>query len=214
MLTVATIAYIDGFNLYFGSLRHTPYKWLNPKELIRLHFPNDTIARVRYFTADISGRGGDKQKAERQQVYMRALRTLPNLHVHKGRYLRTKATRPVVTPPPAQIEIWKDEEKGSDVNLASWMILDAVDRRCETAIVVSNDSDLEMPIRVLRFRFGLKVGVLFPLNPNKTDRKASAVLTAAADFVETVRPGALGLSQLPDPVPALHGGPISKPPGW
>lgn len=213
---MTTIAYIDGFNLYFGSLKHTPYKWLDVRELCRLHFPNDQFAAVRYFTARISGRG-DPSKPLRQQAYLRAIATIPDVSIHYGSYLRTQATRPLVQPlpgGPGSALVWKDEEKGSDVNLACWMLLDAFDARCDTAVVVSNDSDLETPIKILRYRFGIKVGVLFPLNPQKPTRKASTRLVAAADFVETVRPGALQNSQLATQLADALGHAITKPAAW
>jgi hypothetical protein len=29
-----TWEYVDGFNLYYGAVKGTPYKWLNPVELV------------------------------------------------------------------------------------------------------------------------------------------------------------------------------------
>jgi hypothetical protein len=43
--------------------------------------------------------------------------------------------------------VYHTEEKGSDVNLATRLILDGLDGLWEEAIVISNDSDLESPIR-------------------------------------------------------------------
>ena len=49
--------YVDGFNLYYRALRKTPHKWLNPLTLAQgLLDPNDSIDRLRYFTARISPR--------------------------------------------------------------------------------------------------------------------------------------------------------------
>jgi len=43
--------YIDGFNLYYGCLKGTLDKWLDPAALARRLLPADTIKRIRYFTA-------------------------------------------------------------------------------------------------------------------------------------------------------------------
>jgi len=56
---VPTNVYVDGFNLYYGCLRGTPYKWLDLDALCRRLFPRDRINRIRYFTAIVSARPGD-----------------------------------------------------------------------------------------------------------------------------------------------------------
>lgn len=45
--------YIDGFNLYYDSLKGTADKWLDLTALCRVSFPEDEIGLVRYFTAQI-----------------------------------------------------------------------------------------------------------------------------------------------------------------
>ena len=64
----------------------------------------------------------------------------------------------------------KTDEKGSDVNLATFMLLDAVDA-ITSSPMISNASDLLLPIEVVSKRLGLTVGVL---NPNQ--RNPSVVL--------------------------------------
>ena len=66
--------YVDGFNLYFGALRNTPYRWLNIVELSRRLLRDEvTLNRVRYFTARVVSRPDDPTAAERQETYLRAL---------------------------------------------------------------------------------------------------------------------------------------------
>jgi hypothetical protein len=48
--------YVDGFNLYYGCLRHTAYKWLDLEALCKRLLPAYDIRRIRYFTARVSGR--------------------------------------------------------------------------------------------------------------------------------------------------------------
>ena len=50
-----TIAYVDGFNLYFGALRKTPHRWLNLQRLIALHLmPHNHLVGIKYFTAKLN----------------------------------------------------------------------------------------------------------------------------------------------------------------
>jgi hypothetical protein len=71
--------YIDGFNLYYGALKGSPYKWLDLAALCHLMLPNDTIQSIKYFTAIVSARPYDLDLPVRQQMYLRALKTIGNL---------------------------------------------------------------------------------------------------------------------------------------
>lgn len=53
---MATCVYVDGFNLYYGALKGTPYRWLDLEQPAAALLPEDEIARIRYFTARVSGR--------------------------------------------------------------------------------------------------------------------------------------------------------------
>ncbi len=74
---VRTSVYIDGFNLYYGAVEGTPYRWLNVVELCRRLLPRDEVAKVRYFTALVKDTRSDRTKSVRQQTFIRALQTLP-----------------------------------------------------------------------------------------------------------------------------------------
>jgi hypothetical protein len=52
------------------------------------------------------------------------------------------------------------EEKGSDVNVASHLLIDVLEGSIEAAIVISNDSDLRLPIQQARSR--VPVGTVNP----------------------------------------------------
>ena len=68
--------YVDGFNLYYGALKGTQFKWLNLVELARHVLPAyHTIDKLIYFTARVSGVSNRRAPA-RQQVYLNALNTL------------------------------------------------------------------------------------------------------------------------------------------
>src|SRR5947208_16760199 len=59
------------------------------------------------------------------------------------------------------VEVIRTEEKGSDVNLATMLLVDSFAEEFELAVVISNDSDLAMPIEVVR-QMGFDVGILNP----------------------------------------------------
>lgn len=105
-------------------------------------------------------------------------------------------------------EVLTLEEKGSDVNLATYLLIDAFDQRADAAIVLSNDSDLSEPIRRVRGRFGLEVAVLNPT------RYRSGALQSIATSYKAVTLQDVRACQLPNPVIDPSGRRISKPLGW
>lgn len=207
-----TIVYVDGFNLYYGCLRGTPYKWLDLEKLCGLLLPShvNRIVAIKYFTARVQARAGDVNKPIRQQAYFRALSTSPKISIIEGQFLthvvrmRTANSSPPCGP---YIDVVKTEEKGSDVNLASHLLMDGFDDEYEVAVVVSNDSDLLEPIRMVRRKLGKVVGLL---NPHP---KPSAVLVQEANFVKQIRKGPLGAAQFRATLSDSKGA-ISKPNGW
>ena len=73
---MATNVYVDAFNLYYGCLRGTPYRWLDLGALCTRLLPKDRISRIRYLTAALSPRPDDPRARQRQQIYLRALETV------------------------------------------------------------------------------------------------------------------------------------------
>jgi hypothetical protein len=67
---MATNVYVDAFNLYYGSLKGTPYRWLDLGALCARLLPKDRINRIRYFTATVSTRPDNPDAPQRQQVYL------------------------------------------------------------------------------------------------------------------------------------------------
>ncbi len=149
--------YVDGFNLYH-ALRDTPYKWLDLRKLARFLLPNDRIHRVRYFTSRITV-PRDQPKEQNQQAYIRALKTLPRLSVHYGTCRSDSEFLPRAGGKPGQHElVIERKQKGSDVNLASMLLADGFRGDYEVAVVVSDDSDLVLPIKIVTNQLRLPVG--------------------------------------------------------
>jgi uncharacterized LabA/DUF88 family protein len=206
-----TIVYIDGFNLYYGAIRHTPYKWLNLCTLCGHLLPRNIVIKVKYFTAIIKPLSSDPQKAVRQQTYLRALRTLPRMDVILGTFLSHIVTMPIANPAPGGpkfAKVIKTEEKGSDVNIAAHMINDAHKGACDVTVLISNDSDLAEPVRIVREELKMPVGII---NPHQ--QHPSHSLIKYASFMKQLRKGVLSASQLPPMLRDAHGD-IVKPASW
>lgn len=210
-----TIVYVDGFNLYYGALKDGPSRWLNVTELCRrLLRPTHQIVAVRYFTARVQPRPGNPKQAQRQQVYLRALATTPGLSIHYGHFLTRKVNRRLTRPPrrgsPNRL-VWNTEEKGSDVNLASHLLIDGFRARYDIAVVISNDSDLKTPVEFVRGELEAPVGIL---NPHKNRSWAlSPRKLSAGSFYKPIRVAALAASQLPETLEDADGT-IHKPKSW
>jgi hypothetical protein len=63
-----TFVYVDGFNLYYGALKRTPYKWLDLSKLSQIMLPSDRIESIQYFTARVSARPHNPSAPLDQQV--------------------------------------------------------------------------------------------------------------------------------------------------
>lgn len=200
--------YIDGFNLYYGAVKDTPFRWLDLAALCRRMLPNDNIQHIKYFTAQVSARPHDPNQPARQQVYLRALKTLPNFSIYFGHFL-THSCRMVLTGsnPPQKVWVDKTEEKGSDVNLATHLVRDGFTQQFETAVLITNDSDLLEPLMVVRHVIGLPVGIL---NPHQHH---SVVLSREATFMKRIRQADVAACQFPAQMADARGQ-FHKPPTW
>ncbi len=204
-----TIVYIDGFNFYYGQVRGTPYKWLDPVALFRnVLGDQNEIVKVKYFTARVVPSVRDPDVHVRQNAYLQALAAYcPLVEVHFGHFLRHKVGAENANPPPTMVEIFKNEEKGSDVNLALSVLNDAWLDAYSCAVIVSNDSDLAESMRLARQHRKI-MGLITPGAP---DRKTSQQLRMHADFTKRISTTMLQRSLLPNPIPGTT---IHKPPRW
>lgn len=205
-----TNVYVDGFNLYYGCLKGSRFKWLDLGRLCALLLPNYQISRIRYFTAKVRPRPDDPQKHIRQMVYLRALQTIPNLSIHYGHYLSHTVRMPLAHPRPGgpgTVEVIKTEEKGADVNIATHLLVDGFQDDYQAAVVISNDSDLRAPIEIVRAVLDRPVIILNPYN------NGSQALMSVASTYKQIRTGVLQASQFPHTLKDQHGT-IVKPPEW
>ena len=257
-----TYVYVDGFNLYYGAVRRTEFKWL---DLVKLAYqvlpPGHAVERLRYFTARVLG-AGDTDAPTRQREYLKALETLPEVEIHFGTFLAKSIWRPLLNLPIADRTIdatprvtlpegehpvtlpetadqvlpvgryskrrprayrgrkilgWPVknaviaeshtmEEKGTDVNLAVHLLNDAWMDRFDVAAVVSNDTDLVEPIRLVAEERGKEVIAVCP-RPSLSAHRLKDV----ASRVRHIRKRMLQASQFPDCIPGTS---IMRPESW
>ncbi len=204
-----TNVYIDGFNLYFGAVKGTAYRWLNVQRMCELLLPDPphVIETIKYFTARISARPNDPQAPSRQNAFLRALAAQPKVRIFYGHYATREVTLPLANTNPMRFaRVLRTDEKGSDVNLAVHLVNDCHSLPLDSVVIVSNDSDLAEALRIAR-ALGKNVGML---NPHK---HPSQRLTQHCTFIKHIRQSVLAASQLPDTVHDTVG-PIHKPAGW
>jgi uncharacterized LabA/DUF88 family protein len=208
-----TNVYIDGFNLYYGCLKGSAFKWLDLEALCTKLLPSNDIRQIHYCTARIKARPDNVQAPTRQGVYLAALGSLPKVTVHFGHFLESRPRMRLAKPPaggPNTVQVIKNEEKGSDVNLATWLLVDAYEQACETAVLITNDSDLAEPMAIVSKRLGVRVGLI---NPHPRAASAALIEIGKPAFVKSIRRGALAASQFPTQV-VTGGRTLHRPVGW
>lgn len=203
-MTERVIAYIDGFNLYFG-LREKGWKqlyWLDVALLAEnLLKSNQHLQEVRYFTARISK---PQSKQRRQNAFLEANAELGKCKMHYGQYLNKYRKCPRCN---FRHEV--PEEKMTDVNIAVEMMSDALQDNFDAALLISADSDLTPPVEKIKKLFPNKrVVAAFP--PARNSQR----LASAADAQFTIGRGRLARSLLPKTIKKSNGFLIKRPAEW
>lgn len=198
------ISYIDGFNLYFGlkSRGWRKYYWLDLAAMSSaLLKPDQQLTHCHYFTARVTSAS---KSARRQTLWLDALATRPNLTTHLGHYLPKEQKCKTCH------ATWTSyEEKMTDVNIAAQLLVDGYNDRFDTALIISGDSDLTTPIRLIRQNFPTKrVIVAFP-----PDRH-SAQLRQHANGSLHIGEDKLRQNLLPPTVTTASGFVIHRPVEW
>jgi len=198
------IAYVDGFNLYFG-LRAKGWKrfyWLNIQKVSQhLLRPDQTLAATKYFTAKVKY---PPSKQRRQVTFLEALDTLPDFHIYYGHYQADKITcRNCGHTYPTH------HEKMTDVNIAMELLTDAFQDNFDIALLISADGDLVGPVRKVKQLFPKKrVIVVFP------PKRYSNALKNVADVCLHLDRVTLAKSVLPDEVVKADGFVLQRPSRW
>ena len=206
-----TTVYIDGFNLYYGSLKQSKAKWLDLFIYFSKMLPSDCkLEKVKYFTARVRPLPNDRDAPNRQDVYFRALKAMygEKIEIIEGRFsIKTKKT-PLEENPKKIVRVIQAEEKGSDVNLAVEMVHDGWSDKFDCAVVVTNDSDIERALSILKKHLKKKV---FLFTPGAPQRTPLAVMNRWSHKQFDMLIEDLLNNQLPNPIPNTE---IYKPENW
>jgi uncharacterized LabA/DUF88 family protein len=207
-----TIVYIDGFNLYYALKKHNA-KWLDISALCDRLLTQNEIVTIKYFTARVRSRLGDLDIHIRQNAYLRALQTNPKIEITFGHFLTNdkwmvqSKDAGISTEKVKKVQVIVTEEKGSDVNIATHLLVDGFQNRYEVAAVITNDSDLKLPVEMVRNILKKPVGIICP------HEQPSRELKKVASFFKTIRGDTYTECQFPDSFVDKNGK-IHKPRGW
>lgn len=216
-----TRIYVDGYNLYYGCLRNTPYKWLDLKRLFTEQIlpssaPFDySIATplIKLYTAKIVEKAANSHDSVAdQESYHRALRFTysdGSLEIIEGYYSVVQVSAYLVDPVRPgkwprecdRADIWKLEEKQSDVNLALDSVTDVLqDPNIGHVVFVTNDTDIAPALRKLKELTKVKIGLVIPTR--NLERNENQELSKYADWVRSgITNDELHKSLLPRTVP-------------
>ncbi len=219
-----TAIYIDGYNLYYGLVKNTEYKWLDLNGLFtkiaKIQNPRCEVIEIKYFTSPVITKfSTHKEKSQQSQnLYHRALCAHDNncIKIING-YFDVGISKPVIHSNPIdlskRVKTWKLEEKQTDVNIALEMYRDATHRDVQQQILVSSDSDLIPTLNFIRNDYGyIRLGLVLPRGSQNKRKNTS--LSDCADWTRGhVTEEELKNFQLPNMIPTKKK-PIYKPAYW
>lgn len=213
-----TRIYLDGYNLYYGLLKGTRYKWLDLVRFSQELLASDhEVIGVDYFTSIITPHPYERESIERQNVYLQALATNPLVSIVKGRYYKRTTHLPPVSKGcqncqelhNGYVRVLKFEEKQSDVNMAVRAVRDAALDLADAFVLITGDSDQVGTIHSIRKDFGKQVIVF---NPHESP---CLELKMAATYYRAIPRDLPARCQLPDELPVgTRGNIIRRPAAW
>lgn len=106
-----------------------------------------------------------------------------------------------------KVQVIVTEEKGSDVNIATHLLVDGFQGRYDIAAMITNDSDLKLPVEMVRNILKKPVGIICP------HEHPSRELKKVATFFKTIKPEIYKECQFPESF-ADKNGKVHKPKEW
>ena len=213
-----TVVYIDGSNLYYGQLRGSDNKWLDLEKFAKkLLSPDHVITTVKYFTSRIIDKSSNQCHAQRQGQYLNALANRPRVEIIEGRYReQAELLAPVREPcmscdrkrDDGRIKVRRIMEKMTDVNIADAILRDAYERRAESLVLVSGDTDLAPIVKTVRYHIKIPILVFNP------QRSICNELRRYATFYKNIPAGFCDGCRLPDSFGTSDGRTIHCPAAW
>lgn len=204
-----SIIYVDGFNLYYGALKNTKWKWLNLEKLFNYLRPDDDIIKIKYFTALINN-----PPKKKQNDYISALLTLSNVEIILGKFKLKHVKCLIKKCNYKGNKFFKmPEEKRTDVNIALHMLNDINNEDVERMILVSGDSDLVPAIKMVK-SIKPEIDIIVYVPANEEVRSYAVELRGSADKNKTLPNNLLSKAQFSHKIMNPSGGWIEKPDDW
>lgn len=232
MQVLRTACFVDGYNVFYGLVAGTPFKWLNlpalMQHIIRVEAPESELTSIEFFTSGVkpslASRGALSKEA--QDTYLRAL-IAKGVVVHYGRHQLEARNAPRFinkkTPPSRldQVAIWKLEEKETDVHIAISMYQLAsrqsslpAQERVQQIVLVSADTDMTPALRAIKEDFPhLRLGVILPHREGMKRTTPGSLKNNSHWMRRVVTTEELAAHQLPERVATLKK-PAIKPDYW
>lgn len=176
-----TRVYVDGYNLYYGCLKNTPYKWLDLLTLFAKHIiPTSAPAKsellplgIKFFTAKILEKAAKAADSVSSQArYHTALFKMHagRIQLIEGYYSLIESKAKIVDAEDPhkwprlcqEILVWKLEEKQTDVNLALQAYHDAITGEVDQVVIVTNDTDIAPALKMIREHTDVVIGLIVP----------------------------------------------------
>ena len=222
--------YIDGFNFYYGCLKGKNHlKWLDFRLLSNLIIQsnkglNHKISKVYFFTALLK----NTVKKQRQEIYLEALKT-KNITIKYGQFISNPIRLPLVANKNQtvlckncnskndKVEVRKNEEKGTDVNLTTQLLIDTFENKFDIAMVFTNDSDFLEPLKKIKKKFKKTI---YLINPNQhptsfsLDKEIGFLKTGISEKVVGISKKLLKQSQLPETIRVNENRQVTRPKKW
>ena len=118
-------------------------------------------------------------------------------------------------PPPDLVRIEKTEEKGSDVNLGAHLVRDALLDKFDTAYVLTDDTDLCEPVRIVTKEAKKHVCIIAPNRSREHQHPIPAPsLAKLASSIHYIDDAELARSQFPNEIIRVGKKPVIKPKSW
>lgn len=231
-----TRVYIDGYNLYYGCLKSTSYKWLDLLSLFERHIlPSILVVKdghplqqqllplaIKFFTAKIldqAAKGTDSISSQARYHSALRKRYAERIAVIEGYYSMIQAKMKIVDSvdpkkwPRDCLEttVWKLEEKQTDVNLALQAYHDAITGAVDHVVIVTNDTDIAPALALIRTHTQVTIGLVVPTTDQQ--RVPNTELAEQAHWVRKhITTAELAASQLPRVIKGRN--PTIKPDSW
>lgn len=202
------------------------FKWLDLGKFCSAKLPQDDIHGIKYFTAKIEARPDNPKGTDNQEIYWRALRTIPCLEIVQGfhqthpvwarihqddefrEHVPKSVQRAIVREKTQRMRVLRTEEKLTDVNLAAHMIRDAALGVFDLAVLVANDADYKEALKIVTQDFSRKVGLISPYPRPSQSLKQFAMFTREIGWKD------LENCQFPNTLTDSKGSRIFKPSSW